>query len=45
MNSHTLNASKVYFPAGVPDPSDIVDGMVDLDGSVRARDKTDATVP
>jgi hypothetical protein len=35
MNSHTLNAGKVYFPAGVPDPSDIVDGMVDLDGSVR----------
>jgi hypothetical protein len=35
MNSHTLNAGKVYFPAGVPDPSDIVDGMVDLDGSIR----------
>ena len=35
MNAHTLNAGKVYFPAGVPDPSDIVEGMVDLDGSVR----------
>lgn len=35
MNARTLNAGKVYFPAGVPDPSDIVDGMVDLDGSVR----------
>jgi 8-oxo-dGTP pyrophosphatase MutT (NUDIX family) len=35
MNSHTLNAGKVYFPAGVPDPSDIVEGMVDLDASIR----------
>src|SRR3982074_1821097 len=26
---------KIYFPTGVPDPSDIVDGMVDLAGSIR----------
>jgi 8-oxo-dGTP pyrophosphatase MutT (NUDIX family) len=35
MNTHTLNAGKVYFPTGVPDPSDIVRGMVDLAGSIR----------
>jgi 8-oxo-dGTP pyrophosphatase MutT (NUDIX family) len=35
MNSHTLNAGKIYFPTGVPDPSDIVGGMVDLAGSIR----------
>jgi 8-oxo-dGTP pyrophosphatase MutT (NUDIX family) len=35
MNSHTLNAGKVVFPAGMPEPSDIVSGAVDLAGSVR----------
>jgi 8-oxo-dGTP pyrophosphatase MutT (NUDIX family) len=35
MNSHTLNAGKIYFPTGVPDPSDIVGGMVDLAGNIR----------
>ncbi len=31
----SLNADKIYFPTGVPDPSDIVGGMVDLAASVR----------
>lgn len=35
MNSHTLNAGKVYCPAGMPDPGDIVAGMVDLAGNVQ----------
>jgi 8-oxo-dGTP pyrophosphatase MutT (NUDIX family) len=34
MNSHTLNAGKIYFPAGTPEPNDIAGATVDLASSI-----------
>jgi 8-oxo-dGTP pyrophosphatase MutT (NUDIX family) len=35
MGENTLNAGKIYFPCGTPDPSDIAGRRVDLEFSVR----------
>jgi hypothetical protein len=34
MAEHTANAGKIYFPAGTPDPDDIVGARVDLAGNI-----------
>jgi 8-oxo-dGTP pyrophosphatase MutT (NUDIX family) len=35
MAPHTVNGGKIYFPSGIPDPSDLVDGKVNLEASAR----------
>jgi hypothetical protein len=42
MSSHTANAGKIYFPAGSPEPHDVVGEHVDLIGNI-AREVTEET--
>jgi hypothetical protein len=34
MSSHTVNAGKIYFPAGTPEPDDVAGEVVDFAGNV-----------
>lgn len=45
MAAHTANAGRIYFPAGTPEPADIVGGKLDMEVSIVREMEEETGVP